>query len=651
MDKVKLVYFGSKHYHWFEQLLQKINKHWSICQVNDNTFDDKVFDDEAHVILIYETPDSLKSDFYKNENGRFYGILTILDENQPSEDFDELVDYVSVPLVEWQVLKSLQQLVMMLSAKEQIGSLNEKLNLKTQELAVLNHIGIALSAERDPEALLELILTKAREITYADAGSLYLVEKNPDIQADENDFWKDKQLRFKLAQNDSIQSSYREFVMPVKKESMAGFTALTGRVLNISDAYNLPDNSEVRHNRSFDEKMGYRTRAVLCIPMKSHQGDLIGVLQLINRKVGSKKVKLTFDNVAMRVVPFDERCEELASSLASQAAISIENMRLYEEIKKLFEGFIVASVHAIEQRDPTTSGHSERVAQLTVGLAKQIDRLDSGPFRNVNFSRDDIQQINYASLLHDFGKIGVRESVLVKAKKLYPEQLEMVKNRFKLIKKVIELDLTKEKLDNLNHSKNNNKILQLPQIDEKLTKRLKEIDQYVDFILQANEPRVLAEGGFEQLNEISKIVFEDDNELQHYLSEHEAYMLSIPRGSLSEEERREIESHVTHTYNFLSRIPWASHLKKVPHYAHAHHEKLDGTGYPRKLSSAEIPFPSKMMAISDIFDALTASDRPYKRAVPPDKALDILMSESRAGKIDSEILRLFIDAKIYELVL
>ena len=399
------------------------------------------------------------------------------------------------------------------------------------------------------------------------------------------------------------------------------------------------------------KKWGYRTRAVLCIPMKSHQGDLIGVLQLINRKVGSKKVKLTFDNVAMRVVPFDERCEELASSLASQAAISIENMRLYEEIKKLFEGFIVASVHAIEQRDPTTSGHSERVAQLTVGLAKQIDRLDSGPFRNVNFSRDDIQQINYASLLHDFGKIGVRESVLVKAKKLYPEQLEMVKNRFKLIKKVIELDLTKEKLDNLNHSKNNNKILQLPQIDEKLTKRLKEIDQYVDFILQANEPRVLAEGGFEQLNEISKIVFEDDNELQHYLSEHEAYMLSIPRGSLSEEERREIESHVTHTYNFLSRIPWASHLKKVPHYAHAHHEKLDGTGYPRKLSSAEIPFPSKMMAISDIFDALTASDRPYKRAVPPDKALDILMSESRAGKIDSEILRLFIDAKIYELVL
>jgi HD-GYP domain-containing protein (c-di-GMP phosphodiesterase class II) len=576
-------------------------------------------------------------------------LVVLADGEEPASLADEQTVYVESPARAWRMAEAVHQMSSRLQMTREMRLLKDELAHRSQELSELNKIGIALSAERDSNALLELILNKAREITSADAGSLYLIEKKPDQASTDSDPWLDKQLRFKLAQNDSLAIDYQEFVLPIQRKSMAGYAVVSGKPLNISDAYHLPADSEFQHNRSFDDRTGYHTQSVLCIPMKSHAGELIGVLQLINRKKNAA-VRLDFShNISGQIIPFDERCEDLASSLASQAAVSIENMRLYEEIKKLFEGFILASVHAIEQRDPTTSGHSERVAVLTVAMAEYVDRLDYGRFRQVRFTRDDLQQIKYASLLHDFGKIGVREHVLVKAKKLYPEQLELVKLRFRYLKKLLEARYSRDKLAVLLSAagiSNDG----LEAIERRLVEEMEELDRYLSFILEANEPRILPEQGQEQLQILGEKTVQDDGTVMPLLQQDEIKLLSIARGSLSASEREEIESHVTHTFNFLSRIPWAAHLRQVPDIAYAHHEKLDGTGYPRQLNAEQIPLPAKIMTISDIYDALTAWDRPYKKAVPPEKALAILEEEVKAGKLDMDLFKLFVEAEIFKMV-
>ncbi len=656
VQAIRIVHLGAPHQNLFQQIVAKVKTGWTFETIEDGNLGDVSFREQENVIFISDQDHRGSAEWlcdlmhHVPQNDALCAALIILspEETAPKE-YDELVEYLELPLAPWRAARALHGLASVLTNKRQIQQLRAKLSLRGQEVVELSKIGVALSSERDPDRLLEMILTEAREITSADAGSLYLVEKNPDIPAKEKDFWADKQLRFKLAQNDSLSASYQEFVMPVLKKSMAGYAALTGEFLNIEDAYNLPADSEFQHNRSFDKKMGYRTKSVFCVPMKSHVGETIGVLQLINRKKNFAMRLSDEKAIAAQVIPFDAHCVKMASSLASQAAVSIENVRLYEEIKRLFEGFIVASVHAIEQRDPTTSGHSERVATLTVELAQRVDRIDTGPYRTVKFSRDDIRQLNYACLLHDFGKIGVREHVLVKAKKLYPEQLEAIKFRFQFIKKAMESQCSAQKVQKLLEQGKEEALKYLSALDLDFKTRLQEIDNMLEFILQANEPRILPEGGFEKLAEIRRMAFQENGTIEHFLNDQEVKLLSIPRGSLSEEERKEIESHVTHTYNFLSKIPWATHLKQVPEIAYAHHEKMDGKGYPRGLHSSQIPLPSKMMTISDIFDALTAADRPYKKAVPVDRALGILESEVNEGKLDADLFKIFVESEIFKL--
>jgi len=537
-----------------------------------------------------------------------------------------------------------------LTNKKNLDDLQFRLEIQTNELRELNDIGVALSAERDPDTLLEMILIKSREITRADAGSLYLVEKIDGAEEDENNYFADKHLRFKLAQCDTVPIDFTESVMPIEKKSIAGHVALTSEILNIPDVYFLPENAEFKHNRSFDESVGYRTKSMLVIPLKNHKDEIIGVLQLINRK-RNRDVLLTSDEIIeQEVIEFDEKCVDLASSLASQAAISIENTRLYEEIKNLFEGFIKASVHAIEQRDPTTFGHSERVATLTTEMAKKIDQINTGKFKNIKFSRDDIQQIKYAALLHDFGKIGVRENILVKAKKLFPYELEAVKSRFKILEKVTELVTSNEKINVLLQEERERALKKFKLLDKKAQDKLRQLEEYLKIICEINEPSAMKESNFEKLQEIAKITFYENGRTSTLLTAEELDRLSIARGSLSLAERKEIESHVTHTYNFLKKIPWTKELKGIPYIAYAHHEKLDGSGYPRGLVAQEIPIQSKMMIIADIYDALTAWDRPYKRAVPQEKALQILQWEAEEGKIDADLFKIFLEAKLYELV-
>jgi HD-GYP domain-containing protein (c-di-GMP phosphodiesterase class II) len=526
----------------------------------------------------------------------------------------------------------------LLESKARSESRGKWLSRYRYELGELIEIAKAITTEREIDRLLGLILEKSRFITGADAGSMYVVEgDDPQPQS--------RTLRFKLSQNASCVFDSREFTIPVSPRSMAGYVALHKKPLAIPDVYDLPALAPYSFDRSFDDKVGYRTRSMLCAPLLSRVGDVIGVLQLINKKRDPDRLLLTAEDVAEQVISFDERSEQLLATLASQAGIALENAILYAEIQHMLEGFVRASVEAIEQRDPTTSGHSRRVADLTVGLARAVERTPGGPYRGVSFTPDDLRELEYASLLHDFGKIGVREEVLLKAKKLFPAELSGIRARFELAIRAAEVDALHRKVRLLERGA---PAAEIAALDHEAARRRRELDDAFGLILAANEPTVLRGGDFERIAALAQESYVDisGNQLP-LITAAEIQSLSIARGSLTSGEIDEIRSHVSHTFTFLSQIPWGKQFRRVAVIAGSHHERLNGTGYPHRLRAEEIPLQSKMMAVSDIFDALTASDRPYKKAVPLEKALDILGFEVRDNHIDGDLVRIFMEAQVW----
>ncbi|MEI9952021.1 MAG: HD domain-containing phosphohydrolase [Pseudomonadota bacterium] len=541
-----------------------------------------------------------------------------------------------------EVFVALHQAFELMDVKARSESRGKWLNRYRYELGELIEIARALTTEREIDKLLDLILEKARFICAADAGSMYVVDGDDPVLAR-------RQLHFKLSQNDSVSFDSREFTMPISTRSMAGYVALEQKTLRIDDVYDMPGGSPFGFDRSFDQKVGYRTRSMLVTPLISSKGEVIGVLQLINKKREPKQKLLSADDFERGVVPFDERSEQLVTTLAAQAGIALENAILYQEIRKIFEGFVKASVDAIEARDPTTSGHSRRVADLTVNLAAAVERTDSGPYREVRWQREDLREIEYASVLHDFGKIGVREHVLVKAKKLFPHEVGLIQQRFEFVIRTIEVEIIQRKMQAMSRGAG---AAELAELDRELGEKRAEIEEAWRIIEQANEPSLLASGNFQRIEELGRQSYARlSGEMSTLLSADEVKSLSVMRGSLTAEEFDEIRSHVSHTYRFLSQIPWGKTFSRVAIIAGSHHERLNGTGYPNRLRAEEIPLQSKMMSISDIFDALTASDRPYKRAVPVEKALDILGFEVKDNHVDGELVRIFTEAKVWEPVM
>lgn len=507
-------------------------------------------------------------------------------------------------------------------------------------LKALEEVTIALTTERDHQRLLALILERARFLSQSDAGSLYLIEKaNKDSQ--------ENYLRFVLSQNDSIENQFVEKVMPLSQKSIAGYVAVTGETLLIKDAYQISKDAPYSHNKEFDEKTGYRAKSLLVIPMKNSRGEIIGVLQLINRKINFKDKLKSEKDVSKLVIDYDQSIVQLMRSFSSVAAVAIENNQLIKSIERLFEGMVEASVTAVEQRDPTTSGHSLRVSVLTLALAEVVNKCQKGKFKNIYFNERDLREIRYASILHDFGKIGVRENVLVKEKKLYDHQYDSIMSRIEIAKLSKERNVLYQIISILEKGgENREKIYSLKKEIEEYYKLMSTIEETVK---RCNQPTVLPEGDFRFLQDLSKLTFPSlTGEEKKLLLPEEIEVLSIPKGTLTEEERLQIESHVTHTYEFLKKIPWTEELKRVPDIAFAHHEKLNGDGYPRKLKYGLIPLPSMMMAVADIFDALSAADRPYKKAVPIEKTLDILKMEAKSGQLDMDIVELFIEGKVFE---
>jgi HD-GYP domain-containing protein (c-di-GMP phosphodiesterase class II) len=531
------------------------------------------------------------------------------------------------------------------SAVEELERTRKELEQVRAELRELNKIGMALMSERDPEALLGLILTQARALTGSDAGSLYLVEE--DERGTEF-------LHFLRAQNDTLPHlGSPDMRLPLDDTSVAGHAALTGEPLLVADAYEIPEELPYTFNRAaYDDAHGYRAKSMLVVPMVDHRDKTIGVLQLINRKSDPDASIHTDEDSDRWVLPYTDHEVSVVASLAGQAAVSIENGKLHQEIENLLEGFIKASVTAIDSRDPATSGHSVRVTELTCDTAELINQQTDGPFADVAFSSEEMKQLRYAGLLHDFGKVGVREATLVKEEKLPPVMGARVKGRFELIRLTLEADAATAKTAALQAKGIDGSAEDITAIEEKLSDDLGTLARYSDAIKAANVPRVLDEEAAGILEEIaSKGFMAPDGVEQPYLTPDELHYLSIKRGNLDEAERKEIESHVVHSYDFLTNIPWTEDLSRIAEIVRGHHEKLNGKGYPDGATRDQLSLETRIMTVCDIFDALTASDRSYKRAMPVEKALQILRWEAEGGALEPDIVELFAESEVYKKVL
>jgi HD-GYP domain-containing protein (c-di-GMP phosphodiesterase class II) len=535
------------------------------------------------------------------------------------------------------------------------GKVDRRSIPRTAESAIVGQlleIGQALSGSHGLAELLQLILTSSRQITCSDAGSVYLVDRSTPTT----------DLVFKVAQNDSLPNTpFQESRISLTTQSLAGYVAITGQSLNITDAQDLDPDLPYQIDPRFDRDFGYRTVSVLVLPMTNQEGETIGVLQLINRKQ-QQQIKISPENALSATQSYSSWEEQIITALASQAAISIERNHLQESIENLFAGFIRAAVQVIESRDPPTAGHSERVADLTVALAQATHQVATGNLRSIFFTDRQFQEIRYASLLHDFGKVGVPEAILGKERKLYPAQLQAIEHRLAILQSQWQMGCAQAKFQlGIPHQASSNcpHCHHQQRLDIELQAKLDRLHQHWELVKKLDDPQVNFVPGLldsiesisHDLQELSHWQYQDlHGNLQPVLTAGEIEQLMIPRGSLTLAERKQIEAHVVHTYDFLRQIPWTKHLQNVPEIAGAHHEKLNGSGYPRGLMANEIPIQSQMMAIADIYDALTANDRPYKPKFSIDRSLAILRQEAESHKINTDLLDLFEQQQVYQIL-
>jgi HD-GYP domain-containing protein (c-di-GMP phosphodiesterase class II) len=536
---------------------------------------------------------------------------------------------------------------------ERLGLSGEEADLSLVDLAdayidqrLLISIGRNLNVERDTEKLLKMILFISKKITCADAGSIFLLE-------DEG-----RQLRFKYSHTTSLNLDYAEFTMKRDTRSIAGYVSITGQVLNIADAYELDPSLPYSFNQSFDLLQGYRTKSMLVVPMKNHLDEIIGVIQLINSKedpslaAGHDAFSIlleTREDFETKVVPFKHRYDQLMVAVANQAAIALENSRMIKQIREQFEAFVSASVTAVESRDPATSGHSHRVSRMAVELAKAVNETGRGPYATLNFNEVELAELGYAGLLHDFGKVYIDPQVFLKAKKLYPRDFDYALMRLNYLYRSVECGYADKEIQFAEAGD----VETRERLRRERSRVLEELLEVETLVSMLNEPKPTDEDPSEGIERILKTPLPEfakgiDGQPIPLLTDSEIVNLSVRRGSLNDEERRIIQSHVDHTYAFVSKIPWPPEYRRIPEYVWSHHEMMDGSGYPRGLRGDAIPVQARILAICDVFDALIASDRPYKRALSLDRAITILAEEGQRGKLDQALVEIFTGKRIWE---
>lgn len=480
----------------------------------------------------------------------------------------------------------------------------------------LNQIGILLSSnQRDIEGLLQQILIEARSFTKAEAGTLYLLEGEA--------------LSFAFAQNDRLDitstSSEQPSLPPVplNKDSVSGYVALTGESLNVTDVYD-----ESAHQwegpKNYDRLMGYRTQSMLVVPMKDHEGSVLGVLQLLNAM--GKNEKYT---------SFSVEDETLIQSLASQAAVAINNTRLIRDMESLFDSFVQVMATAIDERSPYTGGHIRRVAALTMIMAETVNCTKEGPFADYYFTDDELRELHMAAWMHDVGKITTPEWIVDKPTKLTSilDRIEVVRMRFVNMRQHVELMQARGEIDS-----------------EDALQELSAIDEDWSFVERANHPtESFSDKDIERLRRIGKRTLFIDGEEIPCISPEELRHLCIRKGSLSDDERLKINDHAAVSIRMLSQIPFTSKLKKVPEIAGAHHEKLDGSGYPLGLAGEEINLQARILAMADIFESLSANDRPYRdQPLSREKVFSIVKTMVDSGHLDADLYALFLTEGLYK---
>ncbi|MGN7612392.1 HD domain-containing phosphohydrolase [Magnetococcales bacterium HHB-1] len=501
----------------------------------------------------------------------------------------------------------------------------------------LNKIGIALSTEKDPASLMETILMGAKELTYADAGTLYSVTEQ-------------KTLKFEIIRTDSLNIAKGGTTgepinfpeLPLYNEGspnlhmVAAYAALKETTVNIPDAYKAKG-FDFSGTRKFDQSTGYRSQSFLTVPLKNHENLTIGVLQLINAK----------DPFTGRIKPFSEEDQSLAESLASQAAISMTNQRLITNLRELFEAFIRVIASAIDEKSPYTGGHCHRVPVITEMLAQAAMDSDVGELKDFYLNEEEMYELKIAAWLHDCGKVTTPEYVVDKATKLETifDRIELVKMRFEVLKREVEIDYLQKKVAAIE----NNQPDQIDQLNQEQTQKLDQINQDLDFLERANVGgEFMSDDKIARIEKIAQYQWRNaSGEKESILTENEIFNLKIRKGTLTEEEREVINSHVSATIKMLEQLPFPKNLQRVPELAGAHHEKLDGTGYPNGLIKEEMSIGARILAIADVFEALTARDRPYKKGKTISQALKILGFMKKDQHIDPDLFKIFLDKKIF----
>ena len=499
----------------------------------------------------------------------------------------------------------------------------------SNKLSKLIDIGIALSKEKNINILLEKILNEARVISNSDGGTVYLVTD-------------DKQkLNFEIMQTESLNIKFGgssdpvpEYIYPVKLynedgskniNNVSAVCALKGKTINIKDAYE-NDDYDFSGVKGFDEKHKYFSKSFLNIPLINHKDKVIGVLQLLNAQNDGE------------IISFSSEMVELVEALSSQASVALTNQLLIEEQKILFRSFIKLVVDALENKDAVTGGHCNRVPLLTMMFAEHINKDKSEKYKDFSFSEDEMDELDVAGWLHDFGKVATPDHIMNKSTKLEGlfDKIDQIKLRFEILKRDVELDFYKKQIDGNEIDK------------EVLNSKIQKINDDFSFLEKSNVGgEFMSEDLQKKVYDIAEKTINLNDKSMKILSEAEVDFLTISKGTLSKKDREVMENHVSLTYQLLDKLPYPDHLKQVPFYAGCHHEKINGEGYPNGYSGDQLPLQARIIAIADVFEGLTAPDRPYKEPYKLSKALNILKFMVNDGEIDSDLFNLFISKKLY----
>ena len=552
-----------------------------------------------------------------------------------SSDFDQKIDnQLKVDLDNLSRDKGLNKLL-----KSVIIEVKHYAEDQIKHIKQLTSIGLALSAEKNISKVLEMIVDESRDLSNADGGTLYIVDDDK------------KHLRFEIMQNDTMKTrmggtSGVEISLPKVSlyidgkpnySNVSSYTALTGEPVNIPDVYEA-EGFDFTGPRKYDATTGYLSRSMLVIPMKNHENNIIGVLQLLNAK----------DTETGDVVAFSTEYVNLIGSLASQAAVALTNTQLIQDLRNLLYAFIKSIATAIDEKSPYTGGHINRVVSLTMMLAEAINNTNKGKFKDVNFNEDEMEELRLAAWMHDVGKIITPEYVVDKSTKLQTifDRINLIETRFQVIAQLIEDKHFSRKMKLMQNGKTNGS--EVKQLDKELAGNIKLLQEELDFIKKCNNPgEFLGDDKIEKIKEIANKTYSFGNMDYQYLTEDEIKNLCIQKGSLTDEERKIIENHATMTLKMLKELPFPARLANVPEYAAGHHEKLDGSGYPRGLTEKEMSLQSRIMAVADIFEALTARDRPYKKPIKLSQSVKIMGFMKKDRHIDPDIYDLFMESRLF----